>query len=61
MKERDSMAVRAQGVIARTAGGPTTVEEFIVDDPGPGEVLVRIQASGVCHTDLMYKDGDVDD
>jgi len=61
MKERDSMAVRAQGVIARVAGGPTTVEEFIVDDPGPGEVLVRIQASGVCHTDLMYKDGDVDD
>jgi S-(hydroxymethyl)mycothiol dehydrogenase len=53
------VALQAQGVIARTAGEPAQVEDFQVDDPGPGEVLVRIQASGVCHTDLMYRDGDV--
>ncbi|GAC1334650.1 MAG: S-(hydroxymethyl)mycothiol dehydrogenase [Chloroflexota bacterium] len=55
------MTVKARGVIVRSAGAPGQVEDMIVDDPGPGEVLVRIEASGVCHTDLMYKDGDVDD
>jgi S-(hydroxymethyl)mycothiol dehydrogenase len=49
----------ARGVIVRSAGGPTSVEEFTIDDPGPNEVLVRIQASGVCHTDLMYAHGEV--
>lgn len=49
--------MQAQGVIVREAGKPG-VEDFIVDDPGPGEVLVRIEASGVCHTDLLYQDGD---
>ena len=53
------MTTQARGVIVRTAGGPTTVEDFTIDDPGPGEVLVRLEASGVCHTDLMYIDGDV--
>ena len=53
------MTTNARGVIVRSAGGPTSVEEFTIDDPGPGEVLVRLQASGVCHTDLMYIDGDV--
>ena len=45
------MAIKAQGVIAR---GPDQygVEEMLVDPPGPGEVLVRILASGVCHTEL---------
>jgi S-(hydroxymethyl)mycothiol dehydrogenase len=55
------MTLTARGVIVRQAGGPGRVEEFIIDDPGPGEVLVRIQASGVCHTDLMYQQGDVGD
>jgi len=55
------MIVQAQAVIVRAAGTPGQVEEMIVDDPGPGEVLVRIEASGVCHTDLMYRNGDVDD
>jgi S-(hydroxymethyl)mycothiol dehydrogenase len=34
---------------------------MVVDEPGAGEVLVRVQASGVCHTDYMYRQGDVDD
>ncbi len=51
------MATTAQGVIAREAGKPAEVEEFLIDPPGPGEVLVRIEASGVCHTDLHVKQG----
>jgi len=51
------MTITARGVIARTPGGATTVEEFTIDDPGPNEVLVRIVASGVCHTDLGVKSG----
>ena len=45
------MATQAQGVVAR---GPDQygLERMLVDSPGPGEVLVRILASGVCHTDL---------
>jgi S-(hydroxymethyl)mycothiol dehydrogenase len=53
--------MQAEGVIAREAGQPAQVEEFVIDDPGPGEVLVHIQASGVCHTDLLYQQGDVGD
>ncbi len=51
------MAITARGVIARTPGAPAEVEEFTIDDPGPNEVLVRIKASGVCHTDLGVKMG----
>ena len=55
------MSTIAQAVISREAGAPTRVEEMVVEDPGPGEVLVRIQASGVCHTDLHYKLGKIND
>jgi S-(hydroxymethyl)mycothiol dehydrogenase len=51
----------AQGVIARRAGEQGQVEDFVVDDPGPGEVRIRISASGVCHTDLLYQQGDAGD
>lgn len=51
------MAITARGVIARVPGAPAEVEEFTIDDPGPNEVLVRILASGVCHTDLGVKSG----
>ena len=51
------MATTARGVIARTPGAAAEVEEFTIDDPGPNEVLVRIVASGVCHTDLGVKLG----
>jgi S-(hydroxymethyl)mycothiol dehydrogenase len=51
------MAITARGVIARIPGAPAEVEEFTIDEPGPDEVLVRILASGVCHTDLGVKSG----
>lgn len=49
--------IQARGVIAREPGQPGVVEDFIIDPPGPGEALVRILASGVCHTDLSAKNG----
>jgi S-(hydroxymethyl)mycothiol dehydrogenase len=55
------MAIDGYGVISRKAGAPALVEEITIQPPGPGEVLVRIQASGVCHTDLHYKLGKIDD
>ena len=56
MVERTGQTV-ARGAIAREPGKPATIEEFIIDEPGPGEALVRILASGVCHTDLSAKNG----
>jgi S-(hydroxymethyl)mycothiol dehydrogenase len=53
------MTITGRGVVARRAGEPALVEDILIDPPGPGEVLVRIQASGVCHTDLHYKLGSV--
>jgi len=51
------MATKARGAIARTPGAPVSIETFTIGDPGPNEVLVRIIASGVCHTDLGVKSG----
>jgi len=51
------MPIKARGAIARTPGAPVSLEEFTIDDPGQNEVLVRILASGVCHTDLGVKMG----
>ena len=55
------MATAGYGIVSRQAGKPTQLEEIVVEPPGLGEVLVRIQASGVCHTDLHYKLGKIDD
>ena len=51
------MANAVKGVIAGARGAPVSVETILVPDPGSGEVLVRIQACGVCHTDLHYREG----
>ena len=53
------MPHEVQGVIAVGKGEPVRLEAIIVPDPGPGEVLVRVQASGVCHTDLHYREGSI--
>ncbi|MEE8603582.1 S-(hydroxymethyl)mycothiol dehydrogenase [Euzebya tangerina] len=50
-----------QGVIARSAGEPVTLETILVPDPGAGEALVQVQACGVCHTDLHYREGGIND
>jgi len=52
-------SVRA--IVARSKGEPVTVEIIEVPDPGPGEVLVTVQACGVCHTDLHYREGAIND
>ena len=51
------MANAVKGVIAGAKGAPVSVETILVPDPGPGEALIRIQACGVCHTDLHYREG----
>jgi S-(hydroxymethyl)mycothiol dehydrogenase len=50
-----------RGVVARGKGRPVTVETILVPDPGPGEALVQVQACGVCHTDLHYREGAIND
>src|SRR2546430_11035584 len=50
-----------RGVIAAAAGKPVSVETIHVPDPGPGEVRVTVQACGVCHTDLHYREGAIND
>lgn len=52
---------RVRGVVARSKGAPVSVETILVPDPGPGEALVRVQACGVCHTDLHYREGGIGD
>jgi S-(hydroxymethyl)mycothiol dehydrogenase len=53
------MVHRVQGVVARGVGRPVELATIIVPDPGPGEALVRVQACGVCHTDLHYREGGI--
>jgi S-(hydroxymethyl)mycothiol dehydrogenase len=50
-----------RGVVARAKGAPVTVETVRVPHPGPGEALVDVRACGVCHTDLHYRDGAIND
>jgi S-(hydroxymethyl)mycothiol dehydrogenase len=49
------------GVIARAKGAPVEIVDVIVPDPGPGEAVVTIEACGVCHTDLHYREGGIND
>jgi S-(hydroxymethyl)mycothiol dehydrogenase len=55
------MAHQVKGVISRVKGAPVELETIVVPDPGPGEALVRVQACGVCHTDLHYREGAIND
>ena len=55
------MANEVRGVVAAGKGQPVGVETILVPDPGPGEALVRVQACGVCHTDLHYREGAIND
>jgi S-(hydroxymethyl)mycothiol dehydrogenase len=52
---------QVKGVIARSKGQPVEVATINVPDPGPGEAVVRVQACGVCHTDLHYREGGIND
>ncbi|WP_219465628.1 S-(hydroxymethyl)mycothiol dehydrogenase [Nonomuraea rhizosphaerae] len=55
------MPYEVQGVIARGKGQEVSVETVIVPDPGPGEAVVTVKACGVCHTDLHYREGGIND
>lgn len=50
------MSRNAVGAVVDAVGGEVLIEELAIDPPGPGEVLVRIVASGVCHSDLWARD-----
>ncbi|MGW2288731.1 S-(hydroxymethyl)mycothiol dehydrogenase [Streptomyces phaeochromogenes] len=52
---------QVKGVVARGKGRPVEVVTVNVPDPGPGEALVKVQACGVCHTDLHYREGGIND
>ncbi|WP_433502530.1 S-(hydroxymethyl)mycothiol dehydrogenase [Pseudonocardia halophobica] len=55
------MSQKVRGVVALEKGKPVSVETIVVPDPGPGEAVVKIQACGVCHTDLHYREGGIND
>ncbi|MCE0766725.1 S-(hydroxymethyl)mycothiol dehydrogenase [Pseudonocardia kujensis] len=55
------MAQEVRGVVSLEKGKPVSVETIVVPDPGPGEAVVKIQACGVCHTDLHYREGGIND
>ncbi|MGW5877510.1 S-(hydroxymethyl)mycothiol dehydrogenase [Nocardiopsis terrae] len=55
------MSQQVQGVISRAKGAPVELTTIVIPDPGPGEAVVRIQACGVCHTDLHYREGGIND
>ena len=54
-------AQHVRGLIAHAAGEPVRIETIIVPAPGPGEIVVEVQACGVCHTDLHYREGGIGD
>jgi S-(hydroxymethyl)mycothiol dehydrogenase len=55
------MPHEVRGVVALSKKEPVSVETVVVPDPGPGEVVVDVQACGVCHTDLHYREGGITD
>jgi S-(hydroxymethyl)mycothiol dehydrogenase len=55
------MAQEVRGVVAHSKGKPVSLETITVPDPGPGEAVVAVQACGVCHTDLHYREGGIND
>ncbi|MEP6464515.1 MAG: S-(hydroxymethyl)mycothiol dehydrogenase [Frankiaceae bacterium] len=53
------MAQHVRGVVAAEKGAPVSLETVLVPDPGPGEAVVAVAACGVCHTDLHYREGGI--
>lgn len=52
------MSELMRAAVVRAFGQPLSIEEVPIPTPGPGEVLVKVRASGVCHTDLHAAHGD---
>ena len=55
------MPYQVKGIVALEKDAPVSQQTVIVPDPGPGEVIVAPQACGVCHTDLHYRQGNIND
>ncbi len=55
------MGQEVRGVVSKQKGAPVTLETIVVPDPGPGEAVVAVKACGVCHTDLHYREGGIND
>jgi len=49
----------AKAAVVHQRGGPFVIEEIEVQDPGPGEILIRIAASGACHSDWHQVMGEI--
>ena len=48
---------QVKGVVSGSKGAAVSVQTIVVPEPGPGEARVKVQACGVCHTDLHYREG----
>ncbi len=55
------MPQQVRAVVAKAKGEPVSIEMIDIPDPGPGEAVVKILACGVCHTDLHYREGAIND
>ena len=55
------MSQQVQGVISRAKDAPVELVTINIPNPGPGEAVVKVQACGVCHTDLHYVQGGIGD
>ncbi|MDP9435789.1 MAG: S-(hydroxymethyl)mycothiol dehydrogenase [Actinomycetota bacterium] len=55
------MPQTVRAVVAKAKGEPVSLENIVIPDPGPYEVVVRIETCGVCHTDLHYREGGIND
>ena len=55
------MPQHVRAVVALSKGAPVTIETVNVPDPGPGEAVVAVRTCGVCHTDVHYRDGGIND
>ncbi|MDO5502276.1 MAG: S-(hydroxymethyl)mycothiol dehydrogenase [Actinomycetia bacterium] len=55
------MPQTVKGVIARAKNTPVELVDIVIPDPGPGEAVVKVEACGVCHTDLHYREGGIND
>ena len=52
------MSSTMRAAVVTEFGKPLTIQEVPIPEPGPGEVLVKVMACGVCHTDLHAAEGD---
>jgi aryl-alcohol dehydrogenase len=53
----DTKVYPIQAAVLRKSGGPLKIESLELEGPREDEVLVRLVASGVCHTDMDFRDG----